>query len=138
MSNEPASNRTRIFSGKLHRLRGGKLHRFADRAPAREGPAPRPARVAQMLTLAHRLQNAIALGEYKDRAEVARQLGLTRARITQLMDLLLLVPDIQELVLGLEAVDGAEPLSERGLRPIAKTLSWAEQRNLWLGRARQA
>jgi len=84
-----------------------------------------------MLALAHRLQNAIALGEYRDRAEVARSLGLTRARITQLMDLLLLAPDIQEEVLGLQRIDGVEPLSERAPCPIAKTRSWAEQRSTW-------
>ncbi len=131
MSSKPASKGTRIFSGKLHRLRRGNGYKFSKRVPAQEGPARRPARVAQMLALAHRLQNAIALGEYKDRAEAARQLGLTRARITQLMDLLLLAPNIQEEVLGLERIDGVEPLSERKLRPIAKTLSWAEQRTAW-------
>ena len=131
MSDGTASNGKRIFEGELHRLRRGNGYRFADRAPVPKASARRPARVAQMLAQAHRLQNAIASGEYKDRAEVARQLGLTRARITQLMDLLLLAPDIQEQVLALEAVDGAEPLSERALRPIAKTLSWVEQRKKW-------
>ncbi|MCP4499031.1 MAG: hypothetical protein GY822_03570 [Deltaproteobacteria bacterium] len=131
MSDKPATNGTRIFSGELHRLRRGRGYNFADRAPAREGPAPRPARVAQMLALAHRLQDAIALGEHKDRADAARRFGLTRARITQVMDLLLLAPDIQEQVLELERIDGVEPLSERAIRPIAKTLSWAEQRDNW-------
>ena len=131
MNDRPASNGTRIFSGKLHRLRRGRRYNFADRAPARQGPAPRPARVAQMLALAHRLQDGIAIGEYRDRADAARRLGLTRARITQIMDLLLLAPDIQEQVLGLERIDGVEPLSERAVRPIAKPLSWAEQRTAW-------
>ena len=133
MSDSSASNGKLIFEGDLHRLRHGNGYRFTDRAPVTTAPVCHPARVAQMLALAHRLQDAIASGEYKDRAEVARQLGLTRARITQLMDLLLLAPDIQEQVLGLKAVDGSEPLSERGLRPIAKTLSWVEQRSAWAG-----
>ncbi len=84
-----------------------------------------------MLALAHRLENAIAVGEYNDRAESASRLELTRARITQIMDLLLLAPEIQEQVLGLERIDGVEPLSERRVRPIAKMLSWAEQRRMW-------
>jgi hypothetical protein len=33
--------------------------------------------------------------------------------VTQLLDLTLLAPDIQEAVLALEAVDGVEPMSER-------------------------
>ncbi len=52
-----------------------------------------------------------------------------------MMDLLLLARDIQEQVLGLDGFDGVfdgvEPLSERALWPIAKTLSWAEQRATW-------
>ena len=59
-------------------------------------PEHRPARVAQALALAHRLEAAVERGEYRDRAEIARQLGFTRARVTQILDLLLLAPDIQE------------------------------------------
>jgi ParB-like chromosome segregation protein Spo0J len=62
-----------------------------------------------MLALAHTLEAAIAAGEFADRADVARHLGFTRARVTQLLDLTLLAPDIQEAVLALEAVDGVEP-----------------------------
>jgi hypothetical protein len=48
-------------------------------------------------------------------ADVARRLGFTRARLTHLLDLLLLAPDVQVAVLSLEAIDGAEPMSERAL-----------------------
>lgn len=131
MSETTTSNGTRIFTGQLFRLRRGSRYDFVDQEPVVRGPVTRPARVAQILALAHRLQDAIARGEYKDRAEVARQLGLTRARITQLMDLLLLAPDIQEEVLGSEAVNGIEPISERALRPITRELLWANQRTRW-------
>jgi len=57
-------------------------------------PVRRPARVAIMLALAHKIQQAIDGGVVRDRAEVARRLGLTRARVTQLLDLALLAPDI--------------------------------------------
>lgn len=40
-----------------------------------------------MLALSHRLQEAIDRWDYRDRAELARQLGFTRARISQLLDL---------------------------------------------------
>jgi hypothetical protein len=88
-----------------------------------------------MLALAHRLQAAVDRGDYRDRAELARQLGFTRARVTQLLDLCLLAPDIQEAVLGLEAVDGAEPMSERSLRVVVRAGSWVEQRAAWEGMA---
>jgi hypothetical protein len=68
------------------------------------------------LALAHKIQNAIDRGIVKDRAEVARKLGLTRARVTQLLDLTLLAPNIQEQILLAETVDGIEPMAERQLR----------------------
>lgn len=95
---------------------------------ARPEPVRRPARVAVMLALAHKIQDAIDRGVARDRAEVARRLGLTRARLTQLMDPTLLAPDIQEKILFLESVDGVEPMSERELRAAARRSSWASQR----------
>ena len=130
---EPApSNGTRIFTGNLFRVRKGNGWAFTEEPPPppRE-PVRRPARVAQMLALAHRLQAAIDQGEYQDRADLARQLGFTRARVTQILDLLLLAPDIQEQILFAEAVDGVEPVSERVLRPLVRTSAWAKQRDLW-------
>jgi ParB-like chromosome segregation protein Spo0J len=91
----------------------------------------RPAKVAQQLALAHHLQAAIDRGAIADRADVARKLGLTRARVTQLLDLLLLAPDLQGAVLALEAVDGAEPMAERTLRAVAHAGTWVEQRAAW-------
>jgi len=109
-----AGTGVRIFSGKLHRKR-----RIRGKTSI-EGPPPepvrRPARVAVMLALAHKIQDAIDRGVVRDRAEVARRLGLTRARVTQLMDLTLLAPDVQEQILFAESVDGREPISERQLR----------------------
>jgi hypothetical protein len=84
-----------------------------------------------MLALAHKIQQAIDTGALPDRAEVARRLGFTRARVTHLMDLTLLAPDLQERVLGLEAVDGVEPISERALRAVAHVCCWQEQRAAW-------
>lgn len=123
---------TRIFTGQLFRVRDGRRWGFTDVPPV---PPPkqarRPARVAQALALAYRLQTAIDRGDCRDRAELARQLGFTRARVTQLLDLLLLAPDIAERVLFLEAVDGVEPLTERALRAVVRHDSWAEQRQTW-------
>ena len=73
-----------------------------------------------------------------DQAALARKLGLTRARVTQHFDLLMLAADLQEQVLALEAVDGAEPMAERTLRAVAHAGTWVEQRSVWapaVGRA---
>jgi hypothetical protein len=119
----------RVFTGTLYRVQRGYAKRFTPEAPP--APVRRPARVAVMLALAHKIQQAIDAGTVRDRAEVARRLGFTRARVTHLMDLTLLAPDLQERVLGLEAVDGVEPIGERALRPVVRACRWEEQRALF-------
>jgi hypothetical protein len=95
---------TKVITGELHRVQRGRGKGFASEpTPA---PVARPARVAVMLALAHLIQRAIDRGELADQAAAARRLGLTRARLTQVLDLALLAPDVQEKVLSLESVEG--------------------------------
>ena len=50
---------------------------------------------------------------------------MCRARLTQIMNLLNLAPDIQEAILFLPVVtDGDDPVHERQLRPILRVLDW--------------
>ena len=121
-----------LVSAHFHRVRRAKVVRLRGGAPPppRE-VARRPAHVARMLALAHHVELAIGRGLLASAADVAGQLGFTRARVTHLLDLLLLAPDIQEEVLFLEAVDGSEPLSERGLRAVAHAGTWETQRERW-------
>jgi hypothetical protein len=84
-----------------------------------------------MVALAHHLGAAIARGQLPSAAAVAFQLGLSPARLTYLLDLRLLAPDIQEELLFLEAVDGEEPLSERVLRTVVYAGTWEAQRQRW-------
>lgn len=120
---------TKIVSGVLHRMQRGHGKRFASESPP--DAVRRPARVAVMLALAHKIQRAIEDGVVRDGADAARRLGFTRARLTQLLDLTLLAPDVQEEILSLEAVDGIQPLSERALRVLTHADSWADQRAKW-------
>ena len=117
-----------VVTGALYRTQRGHGKGFADQPPPVIAPVHRPARVAIMLALAHKIAGAIADGQLQDQAEAARRLGVTRARITQLLGLLTLAPDLQEQVLALEAIDGLEPVSERALRVATCELSWAAQR----------
>jgi hypothetical protein len=105
-----------VVTGRLHPTRQRHTKKFANEPPVAPELVHRPARVAIMLALAHKIQQAIDRGVVRDRAEVARRLGMSRARITQLIDLTLLAPDIQERILFAEVVDGLEPMSERHLR----------------------
>ncbi len=122
----------RIVTGHLFRVPTKVGVRFSTEPPPPPPPTVRrPARIARMLAFAHRIEAAIARGEYRDRADAARQLAVTRARLTQLMDLTLLAPDLQEQILFSEAVDGVEPMAERALRAAIHAGSWAEQRAKW-------
>ena len=123
--------RGRVVSMPFHRVTRDRV-RFEDAPPpALREPVRTPAKVARMLALAHHLQNAIDRGLVADRTTVAARLGVTKARITQLLDLTLLAPDLQEAALAMEAVDGVEPMSELALRKVAQVRDWAEQRRRW-------
>jgi len=103
-----------------------------------ETPAPVPVepgrvpRVVRLLALAHRLRGLLATGTVRDQADLARIAGVTRARVTQILNLLHLAPDIQEAVLDLpRTLRGRDPISEVALRPIASVPEWSKQRALW-------
>ncbi|MFN0053429.1 MAG: hypothetical protein ACKV0T_14695 [Planctomycetales bacterium] len=71
-------------------------------------------------------------GEVRDYADLARLRRVTRARVTQIMDLLLLAPDIQGSLLLMPAIEtGNDPIHERQLRPIVAVLDWGKQQRLW-------
>ena len=114
------------ITAPFHRVQRGHGKAFASQP--RAAPVRRPARVAVMLALAHYIRAAIQSGRIPSQADAASRLGYTPARMSQLLGLLQLAPDLQERVLGLEAVDGVQPLPERVLRPIVHLVSWAEQR----------
>jgi hypothetical protein len=85
------------------------------------------------MALAIRCERLIAGGSIADQAELARLGHVTRARVTQIMNLLHLAPDIQEAILALPPVtEGRDPVTERDLRPIAAEVRWERQRVLWL------
>jgi len=84
-----------------------------------------------MLALAHRMQAMIDAGEVEDCASLARRLRFSRARITQLLDLLLLAPDIQEELLFTEVPPGRDPITEHDLRQVVLTPVWADPREIW-------
>lgn len=89
-------------------------------------------RAARLMALAIRCERLIAGGAIADRAELARLGHVTRARITQIMNLLHLAPDIREAILALPPVtEGRDPVTERDLRPIAAEVCWARQRAMW-------
>src|SRR5205814_10568227 len=91
----------------------------------------RPLRVAQMLACAHAEQALVDRGEVRDRTELAERFGFTRARITRLLALLLLAPDIQEEILVSEVRAGRDRIHEHALRSTVASPVWTEQRARW-------
>jgi hypothetical protein len=108
------------------------------RTVVREGPKPvrptgRIARVSRILAQAHHFQNLLDTGVVRTQMELAELTKLTTARITQIMNLLVLAPDIQEEILFMPPVTkGPAQITERDLRPLVKTLVWSEQREQWI------
>lgn len=99
-------------------------------------PAPLPMgripRITKLMALAIRFEGLIRSGTVADYAELARLGHVTRARITQIMNLLLLAPDIQEQLLFLPRIErGKDPLFLRDLLPIAAEADWQKQRAKW-------
>jgi hypothetical protein len=94
---------------------------------AAPGP-PRIPRITRLMALAIRFQDMIDRGEVKDYADLARLGFVTRARVTQIMNLTLLAPDIQEQLLFSEESTASAGIAERNLRRIASAVSWKEQR----------
>jgi hypothetical protein len=89
-------------------------------------------RVARLMALAIKLQDMVDRREVSHYAEIAELGHVTRARMSQLMALLLLAPDIQENLLFLPPTkQGRDPVSERSIRSLAATPSWRRQRKLW-------
>jgi hypothetical protein len=85
-----------------------------------------------LLALAHHFDRLIREGVVEDYADIARLGGVSRARISQLVGLLDLAPDIQEQLLLRRSTQGsrAHP-SERSLRPITAEPDWDRQREFW-------
>lgn len=101
-------------------------------SPRRIQGGSRVPRISRLMALAIRLDQLIRDGAVADQAELARLGHVTRARLTQIMNLLFLAPDIQEQILQLQQSEaGRAFLTEKELRPIAATPNWNLQRRIW-------
>lgn len=103
--------------------------------PPRPVPLPptgRVPRIARQLALAHEIVRRVQGGEFDDLSHAARVFGLTRARVTQIVSLTLLVPAIQAEILAMPPVTvGRDRITERMLRPIVAEPVWERQVAKW-------
>ena len=106
-------------TAKLHFRRGAKSVKKATAGPEPKTPVGRVPRIARLLALAHKFERLVQTGVATDYADLARLGHVTRARVTQIVNLLGLAPDLQEAILFLPPVtSGKDPVSERGLRAV--------------------
>jgi len=98
-------------------------------------PAPAPRRVprvARLMALAIHFERLIRERSITNYSELARLGHVTRARVSQVMNLLYLAPDIQEELLFLPTVErGRDPLVLPDLLPIVAKADWRVQRRMW-------
>src|SRR5439155_6020618 len=89
-------------------------------------------RFTRLMALAIKFQDMIDRGEVRDQADIARLGYVTRARITQIMNLLNLASGIQEdILVASGSLAGREAATERQIRSITKFVLWADQIRAW-------
>ena len=82
--------------------------------------------------MALQFQEMIDRGEINRHADLARLGCVSRERISQMMLLTWLAPDIQEAILRLPQVPGGRfPITEGALRKMARLPLWEDQRARW-------
>ena len=117
------------FQGEAHKRRdAAKVKRVK---LAQSGRIPR---IAKLVALASRMQSMIESGEVESYQQLAELGRISQPRMTQIMSLLLLAPDIQEELLYLpEIIQGKAQIHERLLRPLTREMDWRVQRRMWAG-----
>lgn len=95
-------------------------------------PKGRLPRITRYMALAIYYEGLIREGHIHDYAEIATLGHVTRARVTQIMNLRLLAPDLQEQLLNVPRIEqGRDALCLRMFQTIALEPSWKNQREQW-------
>jgi hypothetical protein len=114
------------------RLHASKRAESGDTAEAPSSCRGRLPRVTQVLALAIHFQDMIRRGEACDYADLARLGCITRERMSQIMELIWLTPELQQEILEFPPNKTRRfPISEVAARRVAERLDWAEQREEW-------
>ncbi len=117
----------KLHFGKVQR--GQQKIRKEKPVSVAEGRVPR---ISRLMALAIRYDGFLRDGTVRDQTELAKLAHVTQPRMTQILNLLYLAPDIQEELLFLPRVmEGRDPVHERMLRPIAAEVDWGKQRSMW-------
>jgi hypothetical protein len=125
----PLSQAEISFTFESKSRRKGAGHKQGADRGIEPGNVPR---ISRLMALAIRFDGLVRCKEVRDYADLARLGYVTRARITQIMNLLNLAPDIQEALLFLPRIlKGRDPIHEKDVRSIAAVYHWHRQRKMW-------
>ncbi len=113
----------------LSRKARGRKVISTEKRPSHDAPAGRIPRISRLMALAITFDRMLRDGTVKDITELARLAHVSQPRMTQIMNLNHLAPDIQEALLFLPPVTkGREPVHEKGLREVCGETTWSTQR----------
>jgi hypothetical protein len=118
----------------VHFQRGGRGSRKELRSGMEAAPMPpgRVPRVSRLMALALRFDELVRTGQVASYSTLASLDHVTRARVSQILNLLYLAPDIQEALLFLPLTQrGRDPIILADLMPLAASFDWRKQRRLW-------
>jgi hypothetical protein len=116
----------------FQRLGHGSRKELCAGAAAPALPTGRVPRVSRLMALALRFDALVHSGQIRSYCELAELGHVTRARISQILSLIHLAPDIQEALLFLPPTRrGRDPIILADLQPIAAAFDWRKQRRLW-------
>ena len=86
-------------------------------------------RVSRLMALAIKVERLVQEGEFRNHRALAEAGQISRARLSQIMRLTDLAPSIQEELLFLpKTIAGPDRISEKALRPVARSLDWDIQK----------
>jgi hypothetical protein len=112
------------------RQRDGRQHLRP--GPAPDTPQGKIPRISRLMALAIHCDELLRTDQITNQSELARYASITPARMTQILTLLNLAPDIQEAILLLPGTTkGRGDVQEKDVRTIAVELDWGRQREMW-------
>ncbi len=88
-------------------------------------------RISRLMALAIKYQGMLDRGEVTGVTELARLCHVTQPRMSQILNLNLLCPQIQEQLLFLPQRESGKPaIHEKALRSVCGSMDWQTQKNL--------
>jgi len=119
---------------KVHIVRRSRGRKTLNETPppSAAAPAGRIPRISRLMALAVHFDRLLREGKVSSLSELARLAHVSQPRMTQIMNLSNLAPDIQEeLLFPPRVTSGRDPIHEKALRPIVAEIDWRRQRRHW-------